>query len=90
MKEKLVAIRNFLYRLFAIGIVLNIFAQIVHVMIAKGGGLHDPAEVLMISPNYLEQLIISNIIFVRIFLIYFILCLALALHWTIVKDKNLS
>lgn len=90
MKEKLILVRNFLYRLFLIGIILNISAQVIHAIIANGGVINDPAQALMISPNYFEQLGISNILFIRLFLIYFILCPALVLHWTIAKDKNLS
>lgn len=90
MKEKLIITRNFLYRLFIIGIVLNIFAQFMFMMAIKGQALNEVAVALNLSSSYLVQMIISSIISIRIVLLYFILCPAFALHWTIARDKNLN
>lgn len=87
MREKLVITRNFLYRLFLIGIVLNILVQFVFMMAMKGQGINEISQILNVPQYYVIQLIISSIISVRIILIYFILCPAFALHWTIARDK---
>lgn len=89
MKEKLIITRNFLYRLFLIGFVLNILFQLLFMFIA-GPKLTDASNILQLPPYYLVELLISGIAFIRMFLVYFILCPALALHWTIARDKNLD
>lgn len=90
MKEKLITTRNFLYRLFLIGFVLNLTAQFVFMATAKGQGINELAQILSIPPFYLSGLIVSSIVVIRVIFLYFILMPALALHWTIARDKNLD
>lgn len=85
MKEKLIITRNFLYRFFLIGIVLNILFQIIFLAIG-GQGVEEASRVLGLPSFYLMELLISSIAFIRMILIYFVLCPALALHWTIAKE----
>lgn len=89
MKEKLIIIRNFLYRLFIIGFILNILSQLPF-LVLKMQGINEAASFLGVPPYYLMELLISTISTLRVILFYFILCPALALHWTIARDKNLS
>lgn len=89
MKEKLTLARNFLYRLFVIAFVLNVLSQIPFMFI-KYQGIVQAAQVLGLSPQYLMQLIITYITSIRVILIYFVLCPALALHWTISRDKKFN
>lgn len=89
MKEKLIIIRNFLYRLFIIGFILNIISQIPFVLV-KMQSINEAAVFLGVPPYYLMELLITSITVLRIILVYFILCPALALHWTIARDKSLS
>lgn len=87
MKEKLIVIRNFLYRLFIVGFVFNVLFQLLF-LIMGGKGIQEASRVLELPPYYLIELLISTIIYMRIVLIYFILFPAIALHWTIARDKN--
>lgn len=89
MKEKLIIIRNFLYKLFLIGFVINILFQM-FIMLFVGQHLLTASRILELPPYYLTELLITSIATIRVFLIYFILCPALALHWTIAKDKILN
>lgn len=89
MKEKLTIARNFLYKLFLIGFVLNILFQLL-ILSMGGKGLAEAAKVLELPTYYITELLIVMISSVRVFLVYFVLCPALALHWTIAKDKTLN
>lgn len=89
MKEKLIVVRNFLYRLFIIGFVLNILAQVPFAFV-KIQTLNVAAIFLGIPTSYFTELLITSVTVLRIILVYFILCPALALHWTIAKDKTLN
>lgn len=89
MKEKLIIIRNFLYRLFLIGFVLSLLAQFVFMAAVKGQGIIDLSVMLNTPPVYLSTLITSSIIIIRVLFLYFVLLPALALHWTIARDKNI-
>lgn len=89
MKEKLTIVRNFLYRFFLIGIVLNILFQLL-VLFIGGKSLLEVSRILELPPFYLTELLIVTIASIRAILIYFILCPALALHWTISRDKTLN
>lgn len=90
MKEKLILARNFLYRLFLLGFVVNLFAQVVFMLAVKDQSLTQLSQFVNIPPYYLGELIISSIIYLRLFLFYFVLLPALALHWTIARDKVLK
>lgn len=87
MKEKLIIIRNFLYRLFVIGFILNLGAQFVFMAAAKGQGVVEVSKLLSVTPYYLGSLVSSSIIVIRVIFLYFVLLPALALHWTIARDK---
>lgn len=89
MREKLIITRNFFYKLFLIGFVLNVLFQLI-VLAIGGQGLSDASKILELQPQFLIQLLIISVTTVRIFLVYFVLCPALALHWTISKDKLLN
>lgn len=86
MKEKLIITRNFLYRLFLIGFILNILAQFVFMAASKGVGISELSKMLNITPFYLGAIISTSIVAIRVFFLYFILLPALALHWTIARD----
>lgn len=89
MRNRLIVIRNFLYRLFLIGFILNLLAQFVFIAAAKGQGLIEASVMLNVTPLYLGTLITCSIIIMRVIFLYFVLLPALALHWTIAKDKNI-
>lgn len=89
MKEKLILTRNFLYRFFVIGFVLNVLFQLT-VLFIGGKTLNEVSRILELPPFYITELLIVVIASIRAFLIYCILCPALALHWTIAKDKILN
>jgi len=89
MKENLIITRNFLYRLFLIGFVINFLAQFIFMFAVKAQGINELAQMLSVSPLDLGQTIFSSIIYIRVILFYFILLPALALHWTIARDKKL-
>lgn len=90
MREKLIIARNFLYRLFLIGFIANVAAQIIFMAAAKGHAINQLSQMLTITPFYLGALVTSSIIVMRVIFLYFILFPALALHWTIARDKHLS
>lgn len=90
MKKKLILTRNFLYRLFFIGFIFNVFVQVVFMFAAKGHGLNEAARAISVPPYYLGEMIVSSIMFIRMFFFYVILLPALALHWTIARDKELK
>lgn len=75
--------------MFLIGFVLNVLFQLV-ILFIGGKGLLEAARILELPPYYLTQVMIVAIASIRAFLVYFILCPALALHWTIAKDKTLN
>lgn len=87
MKEQLVITRNFLYRLFLIGFILNIAAQFIFMAASRGTGIIELSKMLSVTPFYLGAIISTSIVFIRVFFLYFILLPALALHWTIARDK---
>lgn len=87
MKEKLIITRNFLYRFFLIGFVLNLLAQFVFMAAAKGAGIIELSKMLSVTPFYLGAIISTSIVAIRVFFLYFILLPAIALHWTIARDK---
>lgn len=87
MKEKLIIIRNFLYRLFLIGFILNLGAQFVFMAAAKGQGIVEVSKLLSVTPFYVGAFISSSIIIIRVIFLYFILLPAIALHWTVARDK---
>lgn len=89
MKENLILTRNFLYRLFLIGFILNIIAQFVFMAAAKGQALIQISQFISIPPYYLGELIVTSIVVIRVIFLYFILLPALALHWTVARDKKL-
>lgn len=89
MKEKLIITRNFLYRLFLLGFLINLFAQFVLMIAVKQGAMIELSQMLSVSPFYLGELVTTSIIIMRIVLFYLVLLPALALHWTIARDKNI-
>lgn len=89
MKEKLIVTRNFLYRLFLIGFALNLGAQFVFMFAAKNEGLNQVSKLLNITPFYLSAMITLSIVLTRVIFLYFVLLPALALHWTVARDKYL-
>lgn len=89
MKENLTVIRNFLYRLFLIGFIFSALTQL-GIIFGNFQGISEASKMLHVSPEYLIELILNSITVVKTFLFYCVLCPALALHWTIAKDKNLK
>lgn len=89
MSKKLVVVRNFLYRFFVIGFLVSILSQLVF-FANNGMFLTQIAMMLEVSRAHLVLLVISLIALGRIFLVYLILCPALALHWTIKREKSLN
>lgn len=89
MRDKLIITRNFLYKLFLIGFLLNVLFQLL-ILLMGGKALSEASRVLELQPYFLTQLLIVCIATIRIFLVYFVLCPALALHWTVAKDKTLN
>lgn len=90
MREKLIVTRNFLYRLFFIGFVFNVFAQIIFMLAASGHGLAQASRAISVPPFYLGEMVVTSIMIIRMFLFYAVLLPALALHWTIARDKVLK
>lgn len=90
MREKLIVIRNFLYRLFFIGFIFNLFAQVIFMLAATGHGLDDAARAISVPPYYMGEMVVTSIMIIRMFLFYAILLPAFALHWTIARDKVLK
>lgn len=89
MREKLLVLRNCLYKLFLIGFVFNVLFQLL--VVAMGGdNLIEVAKILGLPKHFLNELLIVCIASVRIFFVYFILCPAFALHWAVAKDKVLN
>lgn len=86
MKEKLIIIRNFLYRFFVIGFVLNILFQLLILFVGLNS-LNEASRILDLPHSFLMEVFIVAIASTRAFLVYLILCPALALHWTISRDK---
>lgn len=89
MREKLILVRNFLYRLFLIGFLFSVFAQVMY-MLMSGPTIIEATKLLGLPPFFLTKLMISTIVSIRIFLVYVILAPALALHWTISRDKAIK
>lgn len=89
MREKLIITRNFLYRFFILGFIINLIVQFIFSAAVKTQGVNELSQMLSVSSYYLAQLIISSIVFIRVFLFYFVLLPAIALHWTIARDKHL-
>lgn len=89
MREKLIVTRNFLYRLFIISFIINIIAQIILTLATKSNNINQVSLMLGVTPFYLAQLIFTSIVIIRVFLFYFILLPAIALHWTIASDKHI-
>lgn len=89
MKEILIVIRNFLYRLFLIGLVFSILSQLALIYI-NVQGLTEASKILHVSSSYLMELMLKAITDVKNFLFFGVLCPAIALHWTISKDKLLK
>lgn len=86
MKEKLLVTRNFLYRLFVVGFIFSLIFQLSFMSISPKL-LAEANKVLGLQPYFILELVIQALVYIRAFLIYFILCPALALHWTIARDK---
>lgn len=89
MKAKLILTRNFLYRFFLIGFIFSVATQLMYIFMS-GPAIVEAAKILGLPPFFLTKLIITMIAFIRTFLVYFILLPALALHWTIARDKNIT
>lgn len=89
MKKNLTVIRNILYRLFLIGFVLSILIQLplLHINFE---GLNEAAQIFHISPDQLMMVVLNSISFAKAFLFFCVLCPALAIHWTIARDKLLK
>lgn len=90
MKQNLIIMRNFLYRLFLIGFVINFLAQFILMFAVKMQGLIELSQMLSVSPFYLGETIMTSIIVMRVILFYFVLIPAFALHWTIAREKSLD
>lgn len=86
MKEKLLVTRNFLYRLFVVGFLFSLIFQFSFMSISPKL-LAEANKLLGLQPFFVLELVISALVYIRAFLIYFILAPALALHWTIARDK---
>lgn len=87
MKEKLLLTRNFLYRLFLVGFLFSVIFQLSFMSISPKL-LVEANKLLGLPPFFVLELVISALVYIRVFLVYFILCPALALHWTIARDKT--
>jgi len=89
MKEMLTIIRNILYRIFIIGFIFSIVSQLALIFM-DFEGINEAAKLLHVSSTNLIMVILNSINFVKVFLFYGILCPALAIHWTISRDKLLK
>lgn len=89
MRKKLTVARNFLYRLVFIGLVINVAAQFAYMAAAKHEGINLASKLMNITPFYLSAMITSSIVLTRAIFLYFVLLPALALHWTVARDKHL-
>lgn len=89
MKEKLILTRNFLYRLFLIGFILSVVAQLIFMSLTVPM-LAEATKILGLPPFFIAKLVSTSLVFTRVFLFYFVLSTALALHWTIARDKHLD
>lgn len=89
MKKKLKVIRNFLYRLFLIGFIINTVSALSFISI-HGQGLEEAAKMLNVTPAYLIELALTSLNTIKLVLFYIVLLPAIALHWTIARDKNLD
>lgn len=89
MKVYLIVARNFLYRLFFIGLIFSVLFQLIFIF-NNFHGLAEAANILHVSQSYLIELLLNSISAVKTFLFFGVLCPALALHWTITKDKLLN
>ena len=98
MLKKLVVLRNFLYRLFVVGVVFDILTQLL--FLAINGFVLAPKPPLFgmppggmppfgLPPHEVCAAMMNFIGFSRTFLVYFVLCPALALHWTVKREKSL-
>lgn len=88
MRVNLIVTRNFLYRLFVIGFVVNVLAQMVFMVAAKGQGIVEMATILNITPFFVGAIITASLVVMRMIFLYFVLFPALALHWTIARDTD--
>lgn len=86
MKEKLIIVRNFLYRLFLIGFIFSVISQLAF-LYANSQGLQQASTILHVSQDDLIELALKSITAVKTFLFYGVLFPALALHWTVARDK---
>lgn len=89
MRKKLLLVRNFLYKFFLIGFVFNVLFQLLFMFLGVKG-IQEASTILGLRPYYLIELMITLIAYLRVFFVYFVLFPALALHWTVAKDKNID
>lgn len=84
--KKLVVLRNFLYRFFVIGFVFSVIMQAV-LMVSHDYIFAIAKEFANIPQCGLALLLTGFLGYVRLFLFFMVLSPALALHWTISRDK---
>lgn len=89
MKEKLIITRNFLYRFFVIGFLLSVLFQAV-LMFNHEFIFTYAATYAGISKSGIALLLSGFIGTTRLFLFYLVLCPAIALHWTVKREKSLQ
>lgn len=89
MRKNLLLVRNFLYRFFLIGFLFNVLFQLLFMFLGVKG-IQEANRILELRPYYLIELLITIIAYLRVFFVYFVLFPALALHWTVARDKNLD
>ena len=86
-KEKLILIRNFLFKTFIVGL---IFALVVFVLTFI---FWDKWSLVVyskfgLSPKELAELFVNSLLYTRFYLIFVVLVPAIALHWLVKSPKG--
>ncbi len=80
MCEKLVTVRDFLYKFFIVGFLLFIFSVISYIFM-KDFAVEIVEKWYGVDPVFYKNLVFTFLGYVKLFLVFFILTPALALHW---------
>ena len=85
-KEKLILIRNFLFKIFIVGV---LFALFLFVMTVTFWGTWSSFiySKFQLTEKELGQLVVQQFINLRFYLVFVILVPAISLHWTIKSHK---
>lgn len=84
-KQKLILIRNFLFKTFIVGLLLAIFLLVMTITVWDLWSTFVYST-FQISEKELGTLVINSFLNLRLFLIFILLAPAISLHW-IIKTK---